>query len=363
MKNLIFYRLVTFLNLGKNKSKDLNTFSHLKELYGPFACIIDRTGTLKFPINVEITSNIPKFVHFSKSYKDVCLDRTKEILNKSMSLDKKIAVMYSGGIDSVLILCLLLQLSTEDQKNKIIVFLSEDSINEYPDFYKKYIRGKLQVESVFNLKYILDTNEYLIVNGQHNDQIFGSGNLSQYVRFFGAKGLKKEYTSTDLLNFYNKLSNNIELNKFYVEYFSKLFNKSPIKLTSILDHLWWLDFCLRWQHGKYYYVTFFTKNKLLSKDYMETNYLSFFDTIEFQLWSMNNLDKRMRDTWESYKYPAKEIIHEFTKDNYFFENKVKGLSFVPNHFFDKYSFITDEFELFDHNIKFEEIYNENNDFK
>jgi hypothetical protein len=363
MKQIIFYRLITFLRLGKNRSKDLITFSHLKDLYGPFACILDRTSTLKFPINISVTSPIPKFENFNKSYKEVCLERARVILERADKKDKKIALMYSGGIDSVLILCLLLQLATESQKNRLVIFLSEDSINEYPEFYKKYIQGKLKIESVFNIKYILDTEEYIIVNGQHNDQIFGSGNVSQYVRFFGVDKLKKEFTQKDLLDFYNKLSGKEELNKFYVDYFGKLFTVSPIKLISVLDHLWWLDFCLRWQHGEYYYVTFFTQKKLLSKNYMETNYVSFFDTNDFQLWSMNNLDKRIKDTWESYKYPAKEIILEFTNDKEYFDNKVKGLSFIPNHYFDKYSFITNEFELLDYKVNFEEIYNPNSDFK
>ena len=48
-----------------------------------------------------------------------------------------------------------------------------------------------------------------------------------------------------------------------------------------------------------------------------TNYgklVHFFDSTEFQLWSMNNPDKKIKDTLDSYKWIAKDYIYDYTND-------------------------------------------------
>lgn len=42
--------------------------------------------------------------------------------------------------------------------------------------------------------------------------------------------------------------------------------------------------------------------------------LHFYDTPEFQKWSLDNHDLKIRRTMDSYKWKAKEYIHNFTKD-------------------------------------------------
>ena len=64
----------------------------------------------------------------------------------------------------------------------------------------------------------------------------------------------------------------------------------------------------------------------LSCEHVKTFYQPFFNTVEFQLWSMNNLDKRIKDHWRTYKWPAKDVIFEFTGDADYRENKIKHRS-------------------------------------
>ena len=42
-----------------------------------------------------------------------------------------------------------------------------------------------------------------------------------------------------------------------------------------------------------------------------------------QLWCMNNPDKLIKDTWESYKYIAKDIINDYHKDEEYRKTKLK----------------------------------------
>jgi PP-loop superfamily ATP-utilizing enzyme len=50
--------------------------------------------------------------------------------------------MYSGGIDSTLVIISLLKNASEEERNNITILLSENSIGENPNFYKDHILGK-----------------------------------------------------------------------------------------------------------------------------------------------------------------------------------------------------------------------------
>ena len=43
----------------------------------------------------------------------------------------------------------------------------------------------------------------------------------------------------------------------------------------------------------------------------------------FQKWSMLNSHLKVKEDWKSYKYICKEIIYNYTKDEYWFNNKIK----------------------------------------
>ena len=52
----------------------------------------------------------------------------------------------------------------------------------------------------------------------------------------------------------------------------------------------------------------------ITADYITTNYFHFYGTEDFQLWSMNNMDKKIKDTWNTYKWVCKDIIYDYTRD-------------------------------------------------
>ena len=102
--------------------------------------------------------------------------------------------------------------------------------------------------------------------------------------------------------------------------------------------------------------------KNVDKKYVETYYAPFYMTDDFQLWSMNNPDKKIKDTWSTYKWPAKEIIYDFTKDTEYRDTKIKRGSLfsvldqlIPINFIDEsYNFLME--------IDPEEYLNPVNDF-
>ena len=71
---------------------------------------------------------------------ELCANSVEYIINKAQS--KKIVIAWSGGIDSTLVLSELLKRVPTSQ---LTVMLNNNSILEYPEFYKKYIENKIDI--------------------------------------------------------------------------------------------------------------------------------------------------------------------------------------------------------------------------
>ena len=54
---------------------------------------------------------------------------------------------------------------------------------------------------------------------------------------------------------------------------------------------------------------------------------SFYNTPEFQRWSMLNHDLKHKGSWKTYKWPSKEFIYKFNGDATYRDNKTKETSF------------------------------------
>jgi hypothetical protein len=100
----------------------------------------------------------------------------------------------------------------------------------------------------------------------------------------------------------------------------------------------------------------------ISKEYMDKYFCHFYSTEEFQLWSMNNLDKRMKDGWKTYKWVCKDIIYNFNHDAEYRDNKTKvgslGTVIVGSP---SANFINGNYELLEE-IVLKDFYNADNDF-
>ena len=51
--------------------------------------------------------------------------------------------------------------------------------------------------------------------------------------------------------------------------------------------------------------------------------ISFYDDVDIQRWSIVNHDLKHKGTWQTYKWPSKEYIYNFTKDVEYRDNKTK----------------------------------------
>lgn len=335
--NLIWYGAIdifhskrgSYTHLFQNKPGFKYT-RYLIQFFASQISMMDRTETIKMPINSTILPflKLPEFKKVTTDFEELCEKRARYLLDKAISTNRKLTIMYSGGIDSTLIMVSLLKIATDKEiKDHIIVLLTQASIFENKIFFTDHIIKKCNIESTFDFTHYLGNDNYIIVTGETGDQLFGSMVIRNLYIKYGKEFVHGELTYENIekifLNFTldDKTLTVEEINKIITPLF-KIINNAPIKITSVYHFFWWLNFILKWQ-SVYTRTLAYVKPKYEKTLKMEENYFAFFSDEEMQLWAMNNPDKLTKDDYKSYKYIAKDIIYKFDKNEDYRKNKVK----------------------------------------
>ena len=361
---LVYYSPRAVVNEENLKLPGMARFSIFFKIYNMRMMLIDRTDTIKIPIRVKSLFPLPPFKKSPKTLEDICNERALELLQRAERLGVLIYVFWSGGIDSTLVLVSLLKNATDSQKKNIVVLLSEASIIEDPQFFQRYIRGKLRTESSIFFQGKVGGRD-LITNGELGDQVFGSNISSQaLMKMFDNSIIHRPYSRDILFQFYNLKIDNEETTNFYLDIFERLMKASPIPIRTYFEYFWWLIFNLEWQ-GVFMRVLQFTpdQNALgVTTEYFHTNLNPFFGTEEFQLWSLNNPDKKIKDAWNTFKWPAKDIICDFTGDKEYNRTKSKQNSFsIWQQRTKPFNFMDEDMRLF-RGMRLESYFESDNSF-
>jgi hypothetical protein len=110
------------------------------------------------------------------------------------------------------------------------------------------------------------------------------------------------------------------IHTFFPAYFPKI-----EKLEKDIDWFWWWNFCFKWQSTWFIKLTLCAPKLRvnLTESYINDYTPHFFDSTQFQLWSINNPQVRILNKWTDHKYQAKLEIYNFDKNKNYLENKVK----------------------------------------
>lgn len=344
--------------LGSN-----NPWSGIYRYVAPLKTLVDRSGTIKMPFNIEVYDRfrLPKLDYsFTKSFEDICLETAQRILIKQDRLKKPIYLFYSGGIDSVTVLTSFLKIiSLAEATNRIQIVMTSDSIIEYPKLYYETIRPHFRVVSGDDISHYFDKRAILLTGGQ-GDKIFGTDNIGKIYRKGNLLESKQKYSKNFIVDFWADLGIPKSSGSVWFDLLHDQIISNNVKIESNLDFLWWFNFLLEWQ-SEYFLFPLRSYNSL-DKEFYEDYMLAFFDTLDHQLWSINNTDKRIKNSWNSYKFVAKEFIFSYNKDAEYRDFKIKGPSL--NRLFHSKKIplgIDTELKQF-YDIKIEDIYNARNSF-
>lgn len=285
----------------------------------------DRTGTITTPFNVKTVPGLemPEFDStFSMTFEEICNIKARSLLDKAVSSGKKLAVMYSGGIDSTLLLVSILKMATPAEiKNSVIVLMNENSVWENKKFYEDYIIKNFDIHHSQFFNYYIGDEKYIVVTGEGNDQLFGSQVLIDNVSYFGSTPNEVAVDPDIIIRYFMRSMNETEAEKIY-QILNRVCVAAPIPIDTIFKWFWWINFSCKWQSVFMRSASFARKENQPNVRLFE-NYTMFFNDREFQQWSMNNPDALIGDSFKSYKQVCKDIIYDFNGDSDYRDFKVK----------------------------------------
>ena len=283
---------------------------------------VDRTNHFN-PFHMSYDP-IPNFDKFSKSWEECCMEAATDL----WKLKKPIELFWSGGIDSSGALIALLE--TKSQSDVLNIRYTQDSIDEFPLMWEKMVKDKndpLPHKEVLDDS-LFENHDIIKVTGECGDQCFGSdalhANLDKHADDWesiftwpnGKLFNKRSDVPLDTKEkFERKKSHLVELLFEHVDY-------SPFEIKTVFDLFWWCNFCFKWQDVDVRMIFTFSD----TSDCKST--ISFFNTENFQKWSIVNHDIKHGGTWETYKQPAKDYINKYIKDETYRKNKTKEPSLM-----------------------------------
>ena len=290
--------------------------------------VLDRTGTFTSPFNIKNTYPLPEFdVDFKPSYRECALARMKHLDQIYQSTGKRFRLLYSGGIDSSGIFSAFIEYyGVEKTRDILEICCSKESIDENPWLWDKFIR-----KENFDILTSHDHNHYwednrIILMGEGNDQLFGRADFNQY------KTHRNLYSSISIddLSRYLSRNGNVKDSVDAAKMLIKLADHSPIPITNMALLVWWANFALAW-NGLMLRVL--GQARSIPVDIFESGFFQFYNTDEFQKWSLKyHVD--FADSFsdqEKYKIQCKEMIVDIL-DIPEYKNKGKFNSFPRVHF-------------------------------
>jgi hypothetical protein len=284
---------------------------HRKIIGSNNSMFFDRTENFQMPIKIKNKFPIPVVdSNFNKSYEEICEQTMNDIVQKATSSNKKIRIMWSGGIDSTLIVSMFLRNKHSDL---LEIGLSLESIAENYNFYKDHLLNKVKLMSATDIR-SLASDDCLLIGGEYNDQLLGSNLLPTFVKYYETKELHDKFNIDQLRKvFSSRYSKNLDK---WIEIYLNICRSCPREIKTNLDFHWWINFSCKWQGIYYRLASYFPEQ------YDLKNYFHFFQSDDFQRWAILNHSQNFVK-WEDYKKISKDLIWKFDKDDYYRDNKIK----------------------------------------
>lgn len=268
----------------------------------------------------------------NNSLEDICQEVAAYYIDKANSDNKKIGIMWSGGVDSTLALCSFLQ-NSQTNLNNLYVLLTDDSILENEYFFNNFIKDKIhyikyipeEYKQMMNMIY----RDFIFISGHNGDQLFGHKFILLHPQFYGI-----DYTSV-LENIYSMYLQNKDkkyvknlVNKhlpIYKEYFANLFD---FDIVTVENFVWALNFMCKWNWLRLDNILRCSNIDLIN------HHFTFFSHKLFQQWALynkkyaKNPKQNPYTHHELYKKPFKEYIYIYDKNINYLNSKGKVASFI-----------------------------------
>lgn len=309
---------------------------------------VTRNGEWSMPWKQEIIPGYEMPVYdptFNKSFEQITNEQALSIKDR-ISKGEKFVVMWSGGIDSTVILSSLLKNLNAEDLTSVTICATADSIIENPVFWEKYVHNKLQVLDGSAHKYDDLIEKGLVpITADEGDCIFGTVlGLTFYNHYDFYLDRMSPEVQTTLRNLKYKISSPDTHYSVYKELIIKhlglgvtdptfgrlLYQKydrniktASVPVHTLHDFFWWLIFNVK-------YLNCSVRGALYYNDRVEwktaiNTIVNWYNYPDYNRWSMvnNNNGQKIQTTLASYKTAAKDYIWNFDKNDWYRNFKIK----------------------------------------
>lgn len=256
---------------------------------------VPRVGNL-FP---GITTPMPEPANVS--FEEACDVSAVEILKKF----DDVVVLWSGGIDSTLVACKLLQ---HKQPHHTIYITTNEQSLEVGSEYLPALLVEGAVQTDFDLVNLLALAERgaRIVSGYHADSIL----VGEFYDNHSIGELIWDISPVDMLRLNAKSMGVLDGVSHVQE--MRFAERTLEQLEPLLEHMpvertaanigWWLDFSTYWEHDEY------ELHFRLGLGVPGEGYISFFNTTMFQQWAQQDTRVKVGQNGKHHKYQYTEQI-------------------------------------------------------
>ena len=265
----------------------------------PWGDIVDRSGNTKYPFKLHIRNKWkkPNVNTANIDLETACNNRVEEIISQHLP---PYNIYWSGGIDSTLV---LISFMKRVNYKDIIVHHTIGSVIENQYFYENIIKPNLLTNIEFNPLTAKGTN----ISGDCGDTIWAALDNS----FFHTTPIK-EYVYKPWQHWFKKKINDTD----FMNFAEKFMSTAGRPIITLLDARWW------------FYLLCKSQNKATLPYYIHydssLNLVPFYESTEIETWAWHNLENIIKkDQWNTYKWPAKEIIYKFDKNKDYYQYKCK----------------------------------------
>jgi hypothetical protein len=308
---------------------------------------VSRNGEWSMPWKQEI---IPGFEmpaydpNFKKTFTQVTDEKALSIKAR-VNAGERFGVMFSGGIDSTLIMSALIKNLTKEELKSIVVCSSTETLIENPMFWNKFIQGNFEIIDTNRNKYddIIDLG-LTPITADEGDCIFGTlfglilyNNYDYYVDGLSTdsktdlQNIKYKIADADvhfsryadLLIKYLGIPDDPEFGKLIYEKLVHNINTASVPVNSLHDFFWWEIFNIK-------YLNCAVRGSIYFNDRMDCQtvmrrIVNWFSDTNYQLWSMsnNNTGEKIGKTLSTYKMAARNYIWDLDNNDWYKNFKVK----------------------------------------
>jgi hypothetical protein len=308
---------------------------------------ITRNGEWSLPWNQELIPGFEMPAYdpgFNKTFEEVTDARALEI-KKSIQQGNKFAVMYSGGIDSTVIISALIKNLSIEELTSITLCTSTEAVIENPYFWNKFLYGKFNIIDSKTIKYDdLIEQGYIPITADEGDCIFGTlmgltlyNNFDYYINDLSGptksrlQKLKYKIASDDVhYSLYEELiikhlsiADSPEFGRLLYEKYHWNIQTSSVPVHSLHDFFWWLIFNVKYLNCSVRGALYF--NDRVDPKTAIYRIFNWFNGKDYQLWSManNNNGQKIHKTLSTYKWAAREYIYSLDNNSFYKNFKIK----------------------------------------